>query len=65
MKIANNLKKIRLGMELSQEALARKIGISLVTYCRIENGKELPSIETAFKIAIALNDQIEKIFYVK
>jgi putative transcriptional regulator len=64
-KTGNNLKKIRKNMRISQEEVARRCGIAFSTYARIENGKELPSIVTALLIADALNESIEKLFFLK
>jgi DNA-binding transcriptional regulator YiaG len=41
--MADNLKKLREGQSLSQEALARLIGVSVRTVARWENGQCKPS----------------------
>ena len=45
------LVKKRLGLNLSQEAVAKEIGISPITYYAIEKGRYTPSIRTAKKLA--------------
>lgn len=61
----NNLKNIRQKKKLSQKSLADKAGISRVHLTQIENGKAIPSISVARKIADALNCEIETIFFEK
>lgn len=61
----NNLKNIRQKKKLSQKSLADKAGISRVHLTQIENGKAIPSILVARKIADALNCEIETIFLKK
>jgi DNA-binding XRE family transcriptional regulator len=61
----NNLKNIRQKKKLSQKSLADKAGISRVHLTQIENGKAIPSILVARKIADALNCEIETIFFEK
>ena len=48
------LKDIRKSKHLTQEALARKSGVSLPTVGRIERGENCPSITTAQRIAAVL-----------
>lgn len=54
-KIANNLKKVRLAHQLTQESLATKAGLSTNYYARIERAEVKPTIETLEKIVKALN----------
>lgn len=59
----NNIKKLRfLSEEITQEQLAEKVGVTRQTIIAIEKGNYSPSLELAFKIAIALNATIEKVF---
>jgi len=48
--------------DLTQEDLARKIGITRQTIIAIEKGKYNPSLELAFKIARYFEVSIEDIF---
>lgn len=48
-------KKYRIELKLTQEALADKSNLNTRTIQRIENGEEVPSIETLAKLVIALN----------
>jgi len=47
---------------MTQEELARKVGVSRQTIIAIEAGKYNPSLELAFKIARAFNARIEDVF---
>ena len=44
----------RLEKGLSQEKAAYEIGMATPSYCQIENGKSLPKVKTAKKIANVL-----------
>lgn len=49
------LKDIRLELELTQEQVAERAGISRAFYTEIETGSKQPSTKTAKKIAQVLN----------
>ena len=61
--IKNNLFKIRKEMKISQQKLAKSVGISRPYLSRIENGHVKPSTEISSKIAISLGRTIEEIFF--
>jgi putative transcriptional regulator len=48
--------------DLTQEALAKEIGVTRQTVIAIEKGKYNPSLELAFKIARYFDTSIEDIF---
>ena len=50
-----NIKEKRERLGISQKELAEKVGISQSFLCDIEQGRSKPSIDTAIKIAQALN----------
>ncbi|NCB50197.1 MAG: helix-turn-helix domain-containing protein [Alphaproteobacteria bacterium] len=52
-----NLKEARLKAGITQMELARKIGVSLTTLCKWENGVGKPSKENAEKLAKALKKE--------
>ena len=59
--ITNNIRTLRFNRdEMTQQALAEKVGVSRQTIVAIEKGKYSPSLEVAFKIAdvfeLAIND---------
>lgn len=63
-KIARNIKIYRNKAGITQAVLAEKIGVSHEFIRRIESekGKKTFSVDTLYKISIALNIPIEKLF---
>ncbi len=49
-KIRKNLKAARLKAELTQKDLAKKIGVHVNYYARVERGEEDPSLEVLKKL---------------
>ncbi|MCG0276852.1 MAG: helix-turn-helix transcriptional regulator, partial [Thermosediminibacteraceae bacterium] len=49
--IKNKIKVFRAMHDMTQEDLARKLGITRQTVIALEKGKYYPSLELAFKIA--------------
>ena len=68
-KISNRIKKIREGIALSQEDLAKRMGISRVAVSQIENGKrricteELIQLSKIFNISTDILLNIEAVSY--
>jgi putative transcriptional regulator len=60
--VENKLKVFRAMKDLTQEALADKVGVTRQTIIAIENNKYLPSLELAFKIADFFDVGLEEIF---
>ena len=58
----NRLKVYRAKYNLTQEELAKKVGVTRQTIIAIEKGKYDPSLELAFKIARFFGVRIEDIF---
>ncbi len=56
------IKEYRAKYNMTQEELARKVGVRRETIVFIEKGKYNPSLKLAYKIARALNATIEEIF---
>ena len=56
------LKVFRAMRDLTQEALAKEIGVTRQTVIAIEKGKYNPSLELAFKLARYFDASIEDIF---
>lgn len=48
--------------EMTQEALAHKVGVSRQTIIALEAGKYVPSLALAFRIARAFETSIETVF---
>ena len=61
--VTNNLRKLRFfAGEMTQEAVARKIGVSRQTIVAIEAGKYSPSLELAFRLADAFGVAVTEVF---
>lgn len=58
----NNLKVWRATKDITQQELAREVGVTRQTINAIEKGKYDPSLELAFKLANHFNCRIEDIF---
>ncbi len=58
----NRLKVYRAMYNMTQEELAKKLGVTRQTIIAIEKGKYVPSLRLAFKIAKLFNVKIEDIF---
>lgn len=58
----SRLKALRAERGLTQEDLARKLKVTRQTVNAIEQGKYLPSLGLAFKIAKLFEKSIEEIF---
>lgn len=57
------IKEARIKMNLTQEELARKSGVSRATISALENGKaEITTTDTLVKLANALNQRVSDIF---
>ncbi|MCW3992888.1 MAG: helix-turn-helix transcriptional regulator [Candidatus Bathyarchaeota archaeon] len=56
------LKVFRAMRDLTQEALAKEVGVTRQTVISIEKGKYNPSLELAFKIARFFDTTIEEVF---
>ena len=59
----NNIRVLRAMKKLTQEKLARALGVTRQTIIAIENEKYNPSLELAFKIAKYFETTIEKVFF--
>jgi len=65
--ITNKIRECRFfANEMTQQELALKVGVTRQTIMAIEKGKYSPSLEVAFKIALAFNKPFDQVFqYVK
>lgn len=62
-KVQNKIRTLRfLNNEITQEQLAAKVGVTRQTIIAIEAGKYAPSLELAFKIALAFGVPIQDVF---
>ena len=56
------IKELRARYDLTQDDLARKIGVRRETILFIENGKYIPSLKLAHDIAKVLKSTIDELF---
>ena len=63
--IGNSVRRHRFdNNEMTQLELANFVGVSRQTIVAIEKYKYTPSLELAFKIALAFNKEIQEIFFI-
>jgi transcriptional regulator with XRE-family HTH domain len=60
--VARNIRRLRVGKGLSQEALAVDAGIDRTYVSRLERGLENPSVAVLEKLAVALRASIPDLF---
>ena len=61
--LRNRLKEIRREKRLSQDELAKMVGVSRNTISSIETGQFSPTAKLALILCIALDKKFEEIFY--
>lgn len=61
--IRNQIRMLRfLNGEMTQQALARQVGVSRQTIIALEQEKYSPSLDLAFRIALAFNVPLQEVF---
>ena len=61
--VRNNIRKLRFHHdEMTQEQLAQKVGVTRQTIIAIESAKYSPSLELAFRIALAFGVPLVDVF---
>ena len=61
--INNNIRRLRFGMdEMTQQDLAKAVGVTRQTIIALEKNKYSPSLELAFKIAKVFETPITEVF---
>lgn len=64
--IQNNIRRLRFDNdEMTQQQLADKVGVTRQTIVAIEKGNYSPSLELAFRIALAFNVPLHEVFFVE
>ena len=63
--VGNNFKALRTKLGITQARLAELVGVARVSIVSIENGRFIPTIETALRISKALGVPTEQIFWLK
>ena len=62
-KINNNIRKLRFfNDEMTQQELAKLVGVTRQTINSLEKGKYSPSLDLAFRIALAFDVPLESVF---
>ena len=62
-RINNSILKLRFfHNEMTQQQLAEKVGVTRQTIIAMEQGKYSPSLELAFRIAIAFDVPLDEVF---
>lgn len=60
--VGNRIRELRARTGLSQQQLADRVGATRQTINAVELGKYLPTLELAFKLAVAFETDIESVF---
>ena len=61
--INNNIRKLRFFQnEMTQQQLADKVGVTRQTIIAMEQGKYSPSLELAFRVALAFGVPLDEVF---
>jgi len=61
--VTNSIRQLRFGHgEMTQQALADRVGLTRQTIIAIEQGRYSPSLETAFRIALVFGVPLEQVF---
>ena len=64
--ITNQIRRLRFEQgEMTQEELAKRVGCTRQTIIALEQGKYVPSIELAFRVARAFGVPLEEVFQYK
>lgn len=63
--LANRLKQARVAQGLTQAGLAEQCGVSRKTVNTVENGVFVPSTLLALKLAAALSEPVERLFWIE
>jgi len=62
-KVRNSIRKLRFANdEMTQQQLAERVGVTRQTIVAVEKEKYSPSLEVAFKIALALGEPLDAVF---
>ena len=63
MTVRNQIRRFRFESgEMTQQALAERVGVTRQTIVAIEGSKYAPSLELAFRIAAAFKKPLEEVF---
>ena len=60
--IRNTVSALRAQKGLTQEELARRLNVTRQTIISLEKNRYTPSLEMAFKVAVAFGKSVEEVF---
>jgi putative transcriptional regulator len=63
MSLHNRLKEVRNQKGLTQETLARAVGVTRQTVIAVEQGRYVPSVKLALELSAALETPLEQVFW--
>ena len=63
--LKNHLKEVRVERNLTQNELAKLVGVSRNTISSIETGQYCPTAKLALILCIALDKKFEEFFYIE
>jgi len=61
----NLIKELRTKRKMTQEELAKKVGVRRETIVFLEQGKYIPSLKLAYEVAKVLKISLDKLFIFK
>lgn len=61
----NKLKVARVSVDLTQQQLAEKVGVTRQTISLIEKGKYNPTLKLCLQICYAVNKKLDEIFWLE
>ncbi|MBS4196491.1 helix-turn-helix transcriptional regulator [Lederbergia citri] len=62
--VGNHIRRLRFDHnEMTQQQLADKVGVTRQTIVALEKGNYSPSLELAFRIALAFDLPLEEVFF--
>jgi len=64
MTLHNRLKEIRNQKGLTQETLARAVGVTRQTVIAVEQGRYVPSVKLALELSAALETPLGQVFWI-
>jgi putative transcriptional regulator len=65
VRLQNQLRDHRQRRQLTQQALAERVGVTRQTIIAVEQGKFVPSVRLALELARALELQLEELFWIE
>jgi putative transcriptional regulator len=63
MSLHNRLRELRNQKGLTQETLAREVGVTRQTIIAVEQGRYVPSVKLALELSAALNMPLQQVFW--